>query len=120
MKQHYPANLTNSSINAISTIAINAQMPQEISLCFKTVLARTATAETTSNAFFHALLSFSAKIGKLAAFLLECFKNQPAVFEFPTPFVIARQQNQPLQRNRFNSTTLLANLNKQAHFPHQN
>jgi hypothetical protein len=48
-------------------------------------------------------------------FSLEPFKNLPTISEFPTSLAIARQQKQTLQRDRFNTTALLMNANKQPH-----
>jgi hypothetical protein len=60
MKQHYPANLTNSSIRSTATIAINAQMPLKISLRIKDILTRATATKTMFNTFLHtAAISFS-------------------------------------------------------------
>jgi hypothetical protein len=66
-------------------------MPQEISFSYKTLFTGTATTEITFDTFLHVLLSFLAKIAKRAGFLLEPFKNQPTVPEFPALLAKTRQ-----------------------------
>jgi len=60
------------------------------------------------------------RITRKGDFSLERFKNQPTILEIPTPLTITRQYDQALQRNGLNSTTLLANTNKQPHLTHEN